>query len=105
MKGCLLGKSFYYYLVSIDNYYVAAWAACTSKKDVPRLIQEMLFGGVVCFAFKSECKQLVIDFMISEDKRYIANNYRHERDPPRPKYKGFPGRKSFFPLHNPNEKE
>jgi hypothetical protein len=41
----------FHYLVSIDDYYVAVWAA-DSRDGVPELVQAMLRGIVVCFAFK-----------------------------------------------------
>lgn len=98
MKGCLLGRSEFYYLVSIDDYYVAAWAAA-SRDGVPELVQAMLRGVAVCFAFKSMNKKSVIDFMESEDKRHCGPKNVS------PKYRGYPGRKRFFDLQAPQNRE
>jgi hypothetical protein len=102
MKGCLLGRSLFYYLVSIDDYYVAVWGACGSKDEIPDLVQDMLYGGVVCFAFKSEYKQSVIDFMVSEDKPLIS---KYGLQNVSPKYRGYPGIKRFFDLQEPQNRE
>lgn len=106
MKGCLLGHSEFYYLVSIDDYYVAVWAA-DSRDGVPELVQAMLHGVTVCFAFKSKDKQSVIDFMVSENNRLIANSSMDNGHPIRSvyRYRGYPGRKRFFDLHEPLCKE
>lgn len=104
MKGCLLGRSTFHYLVSIDDYYVAVWAA-NSQDRVPELVQAMLRGVVVCFAFKNTDKQSVIDFMVSEDNRSIANGSMDNGNPIPSVYRGYPGRKRFFDLYEPQRPE
>lgn len=107
MKGCLLGHSAFHYLVSIDDYYVAVWAA-DSRDGVPELVQAMLRGLAVCFAFKSSDKQSVIDFIVSSDNRVLADGSMDEGfdvKPLRSIYRGYPGRKSFFDLHDPHCEE
>lgn len=106
MKGCLLGRSLFYYLVSIDDYYVAVWGASSTKDEVPRLVQQMLYGRAVCFAFKSLDRQSAIDFMVSEDKRLIAEYRLSGRGTyGQQKYRGFPGRKCFFDLQSSQSQE
>ncbi|EHG2893406.1 hypothetical protein J3838_004416 [Salmonella enterica subsp. enterica serovar Sandiego] len=95
MKGTLLGHSAFHYLVSIDDYYVAVWAA-VSRDLVPELVQEMFRGVTVCFAFKNSDKQTVIDFMVSEDNRLIANGSMNSTNLIGSKYRGYPRRKHFF---------
>lgn len=102
MKGTLLGHSAFHYLVSIDNYYVAVWAA-VSRDLVPELVQEMFRGVTVCFAFKNSDKQTVIDFMVSEDNRLIANGSMNSTNLIGSKYRGYPGRKHFFNLYEPQK--
>lgn len=103
MRGCLLGQSLFHYLVSIDDYYAAVWAA-DSREGVPWLVQAMLYGGVVCFAFKSTDKQSVIDFMVSTDNQILADGSMDDDfrvKPARSVYRGYPGRKGFFDLTAP----
>ncbi|MTZ83903.1 hypothetical protein [Citrobacter sp. JL978] len=104
MKGCLLGYSAFHYLVSIDDYYVAVWAA-DSRDGVPELVQAMLHGGIVCFGFKSSDKQSVIDFMVSEDNRLIANGSMGNGNLIPSVYRGYSGRKRFFDLYEPQCQE
>lgn len=101
MKGCLLGTSAFYYLVSIDDYYVAAWAA-GSRDEVPELVYDMLHGGATRFAYKSHDKQSVIDYMVSQDKIHLADSqwsFLAIRPDYYPKYRGYRGRKRCFALH------
>lgn len=103
MKGCLLGYSLFYYLVSIDDYYVAAWSAA-SRDGVPELVQGMLTGGATRFAFKSVDKQSVIDFMVADDNRILADGSMDEGfrvKPRRSVYRGYRGRKRCFDLLPP----
>lgn len=100
MKGCLLGYSLFYYLVSIDDYYVAAWAAA-SRNGVPELVQDMLTGGATRFAFKGSDKQSVIDFMVADDNQILADGSMDggfRVKPTRSVYRGYPGRKRCFDL-------
>lgn len=103
MKGCLLGRSLFHYLVSIDDYYAAVWAA-DSREGVPELVQSMLRGVAVCFAFKSADKQSVIDFMVAEDNQILADGSMDDGfsvKPRRSAYRGYPGRKRCFDLLPP----
>lgn len=59
MKGTLLGHSAFHYLVSIDDYYIAVWAA-VSREEVPRIVQEMLRGVTVCFALKTQTNRQLL---------------------------------------------
>lgn len=107
MKGCLLGRSTLHYLVSIDDYYVAVWAA-DSRDGVPELVQAMLRGLAVCFAFESSDKQSVIDFMVSRDNQILADGTMDEGFPIKPLrsvYRGYSGRKRFFDLYEPQCQE
>lgn len=101
MKGCLQGRSVFHYLVSVDDYYVAVWAA-DSRDGVPELVQAMLHGVAVCFAFKSTDKQSVINFIESRDNQILADGSMNDGfrvKPLRSVYRGYPGRKRFFELH------
>lgn len=103
MKGCLLGYSLFHYLVRIDDWYAAVWAA-DSREGVPELVQEMLRGVVVCFAFKSDDKQSVIDFMVASDNQILADGSMDAGfsvKPRRSVYRGYRGRKSCFDLLPP----
>lgn len=107
MKGCILGRSTFHYLVSIDDYYVAVWAA-DSRDGVPELVQAMLRGVAVCFAFKSTDKQSVINFMVSRDNQILAAGTMDDGfriKPLHSVYRGYPGRKRFFDLHEPQRQE
>lgn len=100
-KGCLLGESLLYYLINIDDYYVAAWAGGTSKNDIAELVQEMLHRCIVCFAFKNNDKQTVIDLMLEDDRQHVAKDSERRANGVIPRYKGYPGRKRFFALYDP----
>ncbi|UIA94557.1 hypothetical protein LU632_26225 (plasmid) [Erwinia tracheiphila] len=49
---------------------MSLYGPADSRDGVPELVQAMLHGGIVCFAFKNSDKQSVIDFMVSEDNRF-----------------------------------